>query len=92
MTDLLLPPKVEAKFPLVNFPEMVYGRMNHKVLEIRQRDVSFSVIHGLYKNRERLFQQGRADDGLCANQACKRSGLQTLWLSGVNGTYILPVL
>jgi hypothetical protein len=75
MTDLLLPPKVEAKFPLVNFPEMVYGRMNHKVLEIRQRDVSFSVIHGLYKNRERLFQQGRADDGLCANQACKRSGL-----------------
>ena len=75
MTDLLLPPKVEAKFPLVNFPEMVYTRMNHKILEIRQRDVSFSVIHGLYKNRERLFQQGRADDGLCANQACKRSGL-----------------
>ena len=75
MADLLLPPKVELKFPLVNFPEVVYSRMNHKVLENRQRDVSFSVIHGLYKNRERLFQQGRADNGFCQNKACKHSDI-----------------
>eukprot|EP00092_Neocalanus_flemingeri_P000930 GFUD01000989.1.p1 GENE.GFUD01000989.1~~GFUD01000989.1.p1 ORF type:complete len:160 (+),score=50.19 GFUD01000989.1:359-838(+) len=49
--------------------------MNHKVLETRQRDVSYSVIHGLFKNRDRLFQQGRADDRLCQNQACKRSDM-----------------
>ena len=75
MADLLVPPKVEQKFPLVNFPQLVYSRMNHKVLETKQKDVSYSVIHGLFKNRERLFQQGRADDSLCSNQACKRSGL-----------------
>ena len=75
MADLLVPPKVELKFPLVNFPELVYGRMNHSVLETKQKDVSYSVIHGLCKNRERLFQQGRTDDSLCSNQACKRSGL-----------------
>ena len=33
------------------------------------------MIHGLYKNRERLFQQHRADDPLCPNQACKMSAL-----------------
>ena len=75
MTDLLVPPKVELKFPLVNFPGLVYSRMNYRVLEARQRDVSYSVIHGLYKNRDRLFQQGRADNGLCQNQACKHSDM-----------------
>ena len=49
--------------------------MNHAVLETRQRDVLFTVIHGLYKNRDRLFHQHRADDPLCANQACKNSGM-----------------
>ena len=74
MKDLLVPPKVELKFPQANF-KLVYSRMNHKVLEAKQRDVCYSVIHGLFKNRERLFQQGRSDDNLCSNQACKRSGL-----------------
>ena len=58
---LLVPPKVEVRFPHVDF-KLVYSRMNHKVLETRQNDVSFSIIHGLYKNRDRLFQQGRVDD------------------------------
>jgi hypothetical protein len=75
MSDLLVPPKVELKFPLVNFPGLVYSRMNYRVLEARQRDVSYSVIHGLYRNRDRLFQQGRADNGLCQNQACKHSDM-----------------
>ena len=74
MKDLLIPPKVELKFPQVNF-KLVYSRMNHKVLETKQGDVCFSIVHGLFKNRDRLFQQGRADDGLCQHQACKRSGL-----------------
>ena len=29
MSSLLTPPKVELKFPLVNFPELVYCTMNH---------------------------------------------------------------
>ena len=52
MSSLLTPPKVELKFPLVNFPELVYCRMNHNVLEMGQRDVIFYIIHGLYKNRQ----------------------------------------
>ena len=32
-----------------------------------------TIIHGIYKNRDGLFQQHRADDPLCPNQACKNS-------------------
>jgi hypothetical protein len=32
----------------------VYPKMMHAVLEVKQRDVMFSLI---YKNMERLFQQ-----------------------------------
>ena len=74
MKDLLVPPKVESRFPQVNF-KLVYSRMNHMVLETRQKDVSYSIIHGLFKNRDRLYQQGRVDDGLCQHQACKHSSL-----------------
>ena len=75
MTDLLVPPKVELKFPQVNFPELVYGRVNHRVLETKQRDVNYAIIHGIYKNRHRLLQQHRVDDSLCSNQACRRSDM-----------------
>ena len=50
--------------------------MSHKVLEVKQRDVSYSVIHGLYKNRQRLFQQHRTEDPFCSNQACKLHNLE----------------
>ena len=75
MSSLLSPPKVELKFPSINFSEIVYRRMNHAVLETRQRDVMFAIIHGLYRNRDRLFQQHRVDDPLCPNQACKNLNL-----------------
>ena len=67
--DMLTSPKVESKFPQVNFQTLVYPRVNHAVLEVRQKDVMFSIIHGLYRNRDRLFQQHRLDDPLCCNQA-----------------------
>ena len=75
MVSLLLTPKVEAKFPSVNFPHLVYPRVNHPVLETRQKDILFTMVHGLYKNRDRLFQQNRTDDPLCPNQACKNLGM-----------------
>ena len=50
MASLLNPPKVELKFSLVNFPELMYGWMNHNV---------FAII---YKNRERLTQQHKPDE------------------------------
>ena len=67
MDDLLNPPKVEMKFPLVNFQELVYPRIKHAVLEAKQRDLLFSLAHNIYPNRQRLFQQRRTGDALCPN-------------------------
>ena len=75
MEDLLSPPKVGVKFPQVNFQELVYPRINHAVLEAKQKDLLFSLTHNLYPNRQRLFQQRRTEDALCLNPACKREGL-----------------
>mgnify|MGYP001395921831 CR=1 FL=1 len=75
ITDLLVPPKAEAKFPQVNFRELVYPRLQSKVLEVKQRDLLFSLTHGIYRNRERLFQQNRVDNILCPYPSCKRENL-----------------
>ena len=75
MEDLLTPPKVEFKYPGVNFRELVYPRIRNKVLEAKQKDLLFSIVHGIYRNRERLNQQNRTDDALCPNRACRRENL-----------------
>ena len=75
MTDLLVPPKVETKFPQINFQELVYPRLQKKILEVKQRDLMFSLTHGIYRNRARLFEQNRVEDPLCQTPACKRENL-----------------
>ena len=70
-----IPPKAESKFPQVNFKELMYPRLQNKALEVKQRDLLFSLTHGIYRNRARLFQQNRAEDNLCANPACRRENL-----------------
>ena len=75
MTDLLVPPKVEAKFPQINFQELVYPRLQRKVLEVKQRDLLFSLTHGIYRNRARLFEQNRVEDPLCQSPARKRENV-----------------
>ena len=67
MEDMLTPPKVEAKFPLVNFQELVYPRILNPVLEVKQKDLLFSLTHGIYCNRERLQQQNITEDAFCPN-------------------------
>jgi hypothetical protein len=37
---LLLPPKAEMKLPLVNYKELIYPRLQNKVLEVNQRNLS----------------------------------------------------
>ena len=44
--DVFLPPKVEEKFPLVDFKNLVYPRLCYKILEPESRDVLFSIVHG----------------------------------------------
>ena len=55
ISSILTPLKLELKYPLTNFQETVYPR-----LEVKQRDILFSLFHGIYRNRERIHQQGRA--------------------------------
>ena len=45
------------------------------MLEVKQKDLLFSIIHGIYRNGDRLFQQGRAGDNLCPNPACQIENL-----------------
>ena len=75
MTDLLSPPKVEVKFPEVNFKVLVYPRLQSKVLEVKQKDLLFCLTHNIYRNRARLFMQNRVEDNLCPYPACKREDL-----------------
>ena len=61
------PPKVEKKFPNVDFQDLVYPRLTNPVLEAKQRDILFSLVHGIYPNRARLSMQGRANDTLSSS-------------------------
>jgi hypothetical protein len=63
------------KVPHVDFKELVYPRLQNKVLEVKQRDLLFSLAYGIYRNSARLFQQNRAEDNLCPDPACKRENL-----------------
>ena len=69
--DVLPSPKVELEFPAVDFVGLVYPRLSHKVLEPAPRDTLFSLVHGIYRNRARLFRQGRAQDSSCPVPECQ---------------------
>ena len=69
--DILPPPKVEMEFPGVDFRELVYPRLSHAVLEPGPRDTLFCLVHGIYRNRARLFRQHRAQDSFCPVPDCQ---------------------
>ena len=70
-TDVLPAPKVELEFPHVNFKELVYPRLKSLVLEAGPRDTLYCIVHGLYRNRARLFRQNRAQDPYCPEPECR---------------------
>ena len=61
-------PKVTDKFPEVNFPADIWPRLSYSVLTSGPRQIVFDSLHGLIRNRARLFSQGRAADPWC--QVC----------------------
>ena len=71
MEDQASPPKVESKYPHTDFIDLVYPRLTHPVLEAKQKDILFSLVHGIYKNRVRLYDQDRTDDPFCPHPACR---------------------
>jgi hypothetical protein len=60
MSSIGTPPRVQQINPLVNFPNIVYPRVAPAVLEMKVRDIIFSIVHGIYKNRERFFPAGQS--------------------------------
>ena len=62
-------------FPQMDFGSLVYPGLRHPILEAKQKDLLFSMLHGVYRNRERLFEQQRAENPLCLIKACLRQGL-----------------
>ena len=69
--DVLPPPKVEREFPDVEFQGLVYPRLSHAVLEPGPKDTLYCIIHGLYRNREQLFSQNRANNPYCPVPECQ---------------------
>ena len=63
-------PKITNTFLQVNFPADIWPRLSHTVLTAGPRQAMFDAIHGLVRNRARLFQQGRVVDPWC--QVCPR--------------------
>ena len=69
MSDLLLPPKVELKYPLSNFQDIVYPILKNPLLDVKQRELLFSLVHGIYRKQGEIEPAGKADDPQCQNQA-----------------------
>ena len=69
--DVFLAPKVEEKFPGVDFPLVVYPRLALRILEPEARDILYCMVHGLVYNRVRMFHQGRAQDPYCPLPGCQ---------------------
>ena len=57
--------KVTDTFLQVNFPADVWPRISYSTLTAGPRQIVFDSIHGLTRNRARLYQQGRAADPWC---------------------------
>ena len=69
--DVIPPPKVERKYPAVNFVDLVYPRLVYSILEAEPRDVLFCLVHNIQPSKQRLYEQGRAQDAACTIPECQ---------------------
>ena len=69
--DVIPIPKVETKYPGVDFHDLVYPRLRHSILESEPRDILFCLVNNIVPNRERLFTQQRAQDPFCPLLECQ---------------------
>ena len=66
IADVVPSPKVEQKFPGLDFLDLVYPRLADRILESEQKDVLFRLVHDLIVTR-----QNRAQDPCCPLQECQ---------------------
>ena len=69
--DIIPPPKVELKYPGVDFVSLVYPRLGYSVLESEPRDILFCLVHNIQPTRQRLYDQGRTQDAACPLPECQ---------------------
>ena len=69
--DIVPAPKVEVKYPFVDFHNLVYPRLNYRILESEPKDVLFTLVHKFFFTKERMFLQNRSHDPFCPLQECQ---------------------
>ena len=69
--DIIPGPKIEAKYPTVNFKVLFYPLLAYSILESEPTDLLFCLTHNLHPNRERLFGQNRAQTSFCPLPQCQ---------------------
>ena len=81
--DVIPAPKIESKYPRVNFKELVYPRLGYNILEAEPRDILFCIVHNIQPTKERMFEQRRVQDAACPHQGCagRRQDLEHLFCS-----------
>ena len=71
IADVVPSPKIEQKFPGVDFLDLVYPRLTDRILESEPKDVLFRLVHDLIVTKDRMFRQNRAQDPCCPLQECR---------------------
>ena len=67
---IITPQKIQEKFPGIDFPGLVFPRLNYQILEAEPRDILFALVHNIFYNKERMFLQGRLQDPSCPIPEC----------------------
>ena len=69
--DVIPPPKVEDKYPHVDFRGLVFPRLRYNILEAEPKDILYCLVHNIQPTRERLFEQKRAGNAFCPLPQCQ---------------------
>ena len=82
-SDVLLPSKVENKYPLGDFTNLFYPRLSYKILEPESRDILFSIVHGLVYNKTEYSSKERVQDPYCLLPECQNKIQDLEYLFGL---------
>ena len=71
VADIIPPPKVEEKYPSINFRSLVYPRLGYTILEAEPKDILFCLTHNIQPTKQRLFEQNRVPNAFCPVPECQ---------------------
>jgi hypothetical protein len=71
VADVVPPPKVQEKYPGINFLGLVFRRLSYTILTAEAKDILFCLVHNIYYTKNRMFQQNRVQDPYCPLHECQ---------------------